>query len=379
MEIHYPDYYKKFQCTGAECMNTCCTGWKIGIDKATCRTYRHTGGAFGKRLRASVDYRKKYFITNGNFCPFLNEDQLCDIYIHLGKEKMCRTCRDYPRHMEIYGELYEVSLSLSCPEAARLVLQNEKPASFISRVNDRPGKTEEVDEDFLRLLCLVRENMFAVMEDCSMELNLKLAMILGLAHDIQTRIDQGKPKLAKEVLERLRREKTFLHFKRKAAQYANRWEERRQIMSAYLDMMSGLGTIERLWPGKRRKCRHFLSDQANYETACLEFFNYYRDNEYEYKNLVIYFLYVYFLGAVYDRDVYSKVKFAVISALVIQEMGAADFAEKKSFSTDDQIEEAYIFSREMEHSDYNLEKMEVLLSGNGMFSLEKILICVMAR
>ena len=35
---------------------------------------------------------------------------------------MCRTCRIYPRHQESYGDLAEVSLSLSCPEAARLVL-----------------------------------------------------------------------------------------------------------------------------------------------------------------------------------------------------------------------------------------------------------------
>ncbi len=39
-----------FICIGAECEDTCCKGWKIGIDKDSYRAYRREKGAFGYRL-----------------------------------------------------------------------------------------------------------------------------------------------------------------------------------------------------------------------------------------------------------------------------------------------------------------------------------------
>ena len=40
---------------------------------------------------------------------------------------LCDTCRNYPRHIEEFEGLREISLSLSCPEAARILLsQKEK-------------------------------------------------------------------------------------------------------------------------------------------------------------------------------------------------------------------------------------------------------------
>lgn len=40
---------------------------------------------------------------------------------------LCDTCRNYPRHIEEFEDLREISLSLSCPEAASILLsQKEK-------------------------------------------------------------------------------------------------------------------------------------------------------------------------------------------------------------------------------------------------------------
>lgn len=48
----------------------------------------------------------------------LNEQGLCDIYTEAGPSMLCGTCRDYPRHREEYEGVVELSLSLSCAEAA---------------------------------------------------------------------------------------------------------------------------------------------------------------------------------------------------------------------------------------------------------------------
>ena len=101
MTVNYPDYYREFQCIGGMCPDTCCGGWQIGIDEKTCRRYKRENGEFGKRLRKSIDFKNRCFIMEGSGCPFLYKEKLCDIYRHLGKESLCNTCRDYPRHMEV--------------------------------------------------------------------------------------------------------------------------------------------------------------------------------------------------------------------------------------------------------------------------------------
>ena len=43
----------------------------------------------------------------------------------------------------------------------------------------------------------------------------------------------------------------------------------------------------------------------------------------EYEQLMVYFLFTYFCGAVYDGDVLSKVKMSVVSTVVIRELEVA--------------------------------------------------------
>ena len=79
-------------------------------------------------------------------CAFLNEENLCDLYIEgNGSGMFCKTCRLYPRHVEEFEGLREISLSLSCPEAANLILGCEEPVRFLEAEN--PDR-EETYEDF---------------------------------------------------------------------------------------------------------------------------------------------------------------------------------------------------------------------------------------
>ena len=108
--VRYPHYYKKFSCTGSRCEDTCCASWGVSIDPVSLRRYRNVNGEFGRRLKNSIDSKTGSFLQKNGRCPFLNEGNLCDIYICLGEKSLCRTCRDFPRHREEYGPLREVSL-----------------------------------------------------------------------------------------------------------------------------------------------------------------------------------------------------------------------------------------------------------------------------
>ena len=100
--VRYPHYYKKFSCTGSRCEDTCCASWGVSIDPVSLRRYRNVNGEFGRRLKNSIDSKTGSFLQKNGRCPFLNEGNLCDIYICLGEKSLCRTCRDFPRHREEY-------------------------------------------------------------------------------------------------------------------------------------------------------------------------------------------------------------------------------------------------------------------------------------
>jgi lysine-N-methylase len=55
-------------------------------------------------------------------CPLLSEEGLCRIQMEHGESYLSITCATYPRTIHTIDQLREETLSLSCPEAARLVL-----------------------------------------------------------------------------------------------------------------------------------------------------------------------------------------------------------------------------------------------------------------
>ena len=130
MEYTYPEYLYDFQCDASACRDTCCAGWNIVIDPVSLKKYKDHPGFFGNRLRNSIDWEKGSFEQYNGRCAFLNEEGLCDIYAEAGEGMLCKTCTRYPRHYEEYENLREISLSLSCPAAARLVLGTRESRLF---------------------------------------------------------------------------------------------------------------------------------------------------------------------------------------------------------------------------------------------------------
>lgn len=140
-----PHFYDQFVCTAGDCPDTCCAGWQIVIDEDSLERYGNEKSEFGKRLRNSIDWEEECFYQNNRRCAFLNDENLCDLYKALGPDSLCDTCRLYPRHTEEYEGLRELSLSLSCPEAARIILSCKEPVRFLEEETDEEDDFEEFD------------------------------------------------------------------------------------------------------------------------------------------------------------------------------------------------------------------------------------------
>ena len=86
------------------------------------------------------------------------------------------------------------------------------------------------------------------------------------------------------------------------------------------------------------------------------------DWEIKCEQLLVYFIFTYFCGAVYDGRVYSKVQMAVSSVRCIYQLMAARWKKnEKELQTEEIVELVYRYSREVEHSDENLEQMERMM------------------
>ena len=56
---------------------------------------------------------------------FLNQKNLCDIYIELGEDALCEICTQHPRFHNEYGNIRQTGLGMACEEATRLMFETK--------------------------------------------------------------------------------------------------------------------------------------------------------------------------------------------------------------------------------------------------------------
>ena len=67
---------------------------------------------------------------------------------------------------------------------------------------------------------------------------------------------------------------------------------------------------------------------------------------------------------------------AVFNCLIIREIDLGIFAETGSFTRKEQILTTHLWSRQLEHSDYNLEKMERFMREHRVLGIKKLMLCI---
>lgn len=156
----FPRYVSHFRCIGADCEDTCCSGWDISIDQKTFEAYTDPKKyyppalkkLFGKNIRIQTQSPTKEKYANAindpctNNCPFLQEN-LCAIHRDIGEDKLSNTCFNFPRFTRKFLGNIEQTLTLSCPEAARLALLQADAFDFVEgELSVRPVALSVIDE-----------------------------------------------------------------------------------------------------------------------------------------------------------------------------------------------------------------------------------------
>ena len=370
MKIRVPDYFKEFKCIASECEDTCCAGWQIVIDNETYNKYQKISGKFGERLRSEIVQQdgENIFVLKGNNCSFLNEGKTCDIYTEIGEDSLCYTCRQYPRYMEEFGNLREIGISLSCPEAARIILRDHKKAEFeLSETEEEITSYNDINPMIFINLLQCRKVVFDILQNPHINIEDRVSLVLKFANEIQKRIDEENIQGIKAVREKYL-DNDFIN---ETVKSLNKYKARCNIQEL-CKIFKELKHINQNDPLHLDELLMYYGqkdiDEEVYFDKHSQFNKYYEEKMYKFENLLVYFVYRYFMKAVFDYDVAAKVKTAVVSYLMIKELFVLRWMKKGEFTDEDAVDVMHTYSKDIEHLEENIETLAKLLSeGDASF------------
>ena len=326
MNIWKPHYFDKFSCIASDCPDSCCKEWSVTVDQEAAARYRLLPGDLGDRLRQVLteeDGDTVMTIENGR-CPMWRDDGLCRIQAELGHEGLCQVCRDFPRLRHDYGDFVELGLELSCPEAARLILMRESQPGVELSI---PGNGEgDYDEEAMSVLKKTRQQVLEILANTSYSVPEALTLALLYGYHAQSELDSGEA----------------LPFDSKAA-----LDETKELAKPadFRELLNFYAELEILTP-RWAQMLHDAQPGAWSE---------------DYRKLARYFIERYWLQAVSDYDLYCRIKFIIVSCLIIRLVGGKILVTAQQYS------------KEIENDSDNVEAILDAAYAHPAFTDEKIL------
>ena len=306
MNVTKPAYFDDFHCMGGACPDSCCQEWDVDVDEQSAAFYRSLPGELGDRLREVLQDTEEgtvMTIQDGR-CPMWREDGLCRIQAELGEEALCRVCGQFPRLRHDYGDFVELGLELSCPEAARLILS--APAAPTVSFREEGNGEADYDREAMAVLLETRKQALSLLEEYPIADALTLLLFYG--------------SLAQEALDGGELEE----FDPAAALQTAADLGKEPDIAGFLGFFQGLEILTEKW-SQLLKQPHSISLPP------------------QSRALAQYLVERYWLQAVSDYDLMGRVKFMLISCLLVGLLGG-DYGRT-----------AQLFSKEIENDADNVE------------------------
>lgn len=314
MKLVTPSFYKNFACIAGACPDSCCQGWEVDADEESLAYYKTLSGSLRERIDSVLDkdeFGNTIFrLADKKRCPFLNNENLCDMHIAIGGEHTPYTCRTFPRFINDFGGTREMGISFSCPVASDMMWNLTEDFSFDTEINALPPSLNDIDAELYFKLLTARKKAYSIIQNREVDIKNRLADLLDFAADMQ-----------KELYD-----------------YTENGSK-----TQFFDVFNNPEVINNEWVEKVKN--HSIKPVFAENKIC--------------ENIAMYFLFRYFLTAVYDLDVLSKVKMAVIGVLIPAYFGNDAWT-------------IHLWSKETEHSDINMERYKFELKNNINLTAEEL-------
>ena len=298
MKVYSPTYYHLFNCIAGSCPDSCCKDWEVQVDPDTAKRYRELPGPLGDRLRQAMRFEEDgsaVMVNENGRCPMWRNDGLCRIHAELGEPSLCDVCMNFPRLNHDYGTFMELGLELSCPEATKFILSDQEfQLNWMSLPGDH---TPDYDTDAMDILLRTREEATALLRDQNRSVPEALSLLLLYGYQAQAELD-GEEAVPFDPDAALQT----------AADFASGGS-----LDAIVEFFGGLEILTPDW-------NQMLS--AAQSGPWLP----------EHRAMAGYMVRRYWLQAVSDYDLACRVKFIIISCLLVRHLGGNVYRTAQLFS-----------------------------------------------
>lgn len=379
MKVLKPFYYDDFKCIANKCIDSCCIGWQINIDEKTYKKYKKVKGVFGKNLKEGItrirsnsnqlEYGKMKL--KDKKCSMLNEENLCNIYINLGEDYLCSTCKVYPRDINKYGEIYERNLYMSCPEIARYFVKYKGNFYFnmaeenLSDLDKQYIVDKSYDKNLYTILWHSRSLAMEIIQFKEIEIWKRIIFLKMLTDKVQNLINEENYEDYEKVLNTFRNEITNIDV-------INSLDKIKLVPNVKINFIKSVIDISAKYEirnGKYGKLIEeynelFINNNDVKESIKFileketEFNEYLKKQDNIFENLLIYLIYKYFMRVVYTKDLNKEINNIIISYAIIKMLLLGRYNTKENkLDEEDFIEVFYVFSRVIEHKPGFLDRI----------------------
>lgn len=315
MKIVEPIYYKDFKCIAGACPDSCCQGWEVDADSDSLNFYKSLSPDLEIKQRIDKVLAKDEFdntiftLAPKKRCPFLNDENLCDMHIAIGGEHTPYTCRTFPRFIYDFGGTREIGISFSCPVASDMMYNFNGHITFEQTVNSDPPSLNDIDAMTYFILVKARKIALEIAQNDKLSIVDRLIKLLDLATETQNNL--GNYSEGGDSID-------FFKVFKNPELINHQWKEK--VQNPTIKPVS--------------------NSNAN-------------------ENIIVYFIYKYFLQAVFDNDLVSKVKMAVVGVLINTYFGEDSWT-------------MHLWSKETEHSQYNMDRYVQLLCKADCLTVDEL-------
>lgn len=364
------------------------------MDEEAANRYASVPGEMGARLRGHMVVEKDeiYFAMGANRrCPFLNQQNLCELILELGEDSLCDICREHPRHYEWFGDYTEVGLGLCCEEAGRLLLSREEPLTFQTEEEEAEldawkeeavSAEEDEQEAYIELFLQARDTAYSIVQNRDMSIANRLTLLLQYGEELQESLDLDDFETMKQLIGIYRNQASAAAAWQQMLRICGTPESDEQGIRSLQELLRIYGELEALNPDWHERLEKMTKQLEKLLEQTGEFQQNYKQAERDYENLAVYFLYRYFMEALFDGDILGKMKFAVMSILVCYVMDLYEYdrllaeerkAEGSSFTLTDQLAVVRRYSKEVEYCTENMELLGELCWKEACMSTDELL------
>lgn len=164
------------------------------------------------------------------------------------------------------------SLCLSCMEAAKIILGCEEKVQFLTKEDEKEETYEDFDFFLYTKLMDARDLIFKILQDRSLDMQLRMAEVLALAHDLQRRVRDNVLYQTDALFEKYNSSRRDGYFKEKLAGITG--YSRYEVIKAIMDLLEKMEPLNHQWPEYRDELKVCLlgDGEAAYEEMRKAFF-----------------------------------------------------------------------------------------------------------